>query len=67
MLLTAKEMEALCVFHSGTLSETLSKLREALTDETRSQLKTVDINSLIEKLSGMKDGEAVSLAFEKES
>ncbi len=64
MILTVKEMEVLCVFHSGTLSETLEKLRTAASDN-KDQTRREDILSLIGKLSGLKDGEAVSLAFER--
>ncbi|MCL2816648.1 MAG: hypothetical protein FWD23_18775 [Oscillospiraceae bacterium] len=63
MLLTLKEMELLCVFHDGTLSKTLGLLREA---ENEPPERMAMIESLIEKLSGMEDGEPASLAFEPE-
>lgn len=63
MQLTVKEMELLCVFHAGTLSATLGLLREA-EDEPPERMAIV--KSLTEKLSSLKDGETVSLAFEPE-
>ena len=63
MLLTLKEMEVLCVMHSGTLSATLDLLRVA---ENGPPERMAVVQSLIGKLSGLKDGETVSLAFEPE-
>ena len=63
MLLNVKEMEVLCIFHSGTISTTLNLLREKESAAEPPE-RTSIISSLIEKLSGMKDGDAVSLAFE---
>ena len=63
MMLTAKEMEVLCVFHAGTVSATLDILREL---KNESGERMVHIKSVIEKLSGLKAGESVSLAFEPE-
>ena len=66
MLLTVKEMEALCVFHAGTLSETLVALKNAADKGGGPHDRIDDYKSLIEKLSGLKDGDVVSLAFEHE-
>lgn len=63
MLFSVKEMSLLCVFHKGTISETLALLREA---ENEPPEKMALVNSVIEKLSGLKDGDTVSLAFEPE-
>jgi len=66
MLLTVKEMEALCVYHAGTLSETLAALRHAVEKGGAPHDRTEDTKSLIKKLSQMNDGDVVSLAFEHE-
>jgi hypothetical protein len=66
MLLTVKEMEALCVFYAGTLSETLAALRHAAQEGGGPHDRTEDTKSLIEKLSRMSGGDVVSLAFEHE-
>ena len=63
MRLTVKEMEALCVFHAGSLSETLDALRFAEADGGVSDNRMADIRSLIDKLSRMSDGEVVCLDF----
>lgn len=63
MQLSVEEMELLCVFHTGTRSGTLALLREA---ENEPPERMAVVNSLIEKLYGMKDGEMASLAFDSE-
>jgi len=63
MLFSVKEMELLCVFHSGTLSATLDLLREA---ENEPPEKMELVKGVIEKLSAMKPGDTASLAFEPE-
>ena len=65
MVLSVKEMELLCVFHAGTLSATLDLLRKA-EDQCLSLERQTHVHSVIEKLSGMKDGDVVALAFEPE-
>ena len=67
MFLTVKEMEVLCIFHAGTISATLASLRKSAESKATKQYRMGDVKNLIEKLSGMKDGEAVSLAFEPEN
>jgi hypothetical protein len=64
MRLTVKEMEVLCVFHAGTLSETLAALRHAVSVGGGPHDRTDDTKSLIEKLSRMSAGDVVYLAFE---
>ena len=66
MLLTVKEMEALCVYHAGSLSETLAALRHAVEKGGGPHDRTDDIKNLIDKLSRMNAGDVVSLAFERE-
>jgi len=66
MLLTVKEMEALCVFHAGTLSGTLAALRHAAKEGGGPHDRLEDYKSLIGKLSQMNDGDVVSLDFERE-
>lgn len=61
MILTVKEMEMLCVMHSGTLSATIDMLSKA---ENEPPERMAVVQSLIEKLSSLKDGETVSLAFD---
>jgi len=61
MILTVKEMEMLCVMHSGTVSATIDMLSKA---ENEQPERMAVVQSLIEKLSGLKDGETVSLAFD---
>jgi len=63
MLFSVKEMELLCVFHSGTLSATLDLLREA---ENEPPEKMELVKGVIEKLSAMKPSDTASLAFEPE-
>jgi len=63
MLFSVKEMEVLCVFHTGTVSATLGLLREA---DGEPPEKMAAVKSVIEKLSAMKPGDTVSLAFEPE-
>ena len=63
MILNVKEMHVVCAFHSGTVSATLSLLRQA--NEGSPEKKKV-IESVIEKLSGLKEGEPISLAFDPE-
>ena len=66
MLLTVKEMEVLCVLHSGTLSATLDALRDAATKKDAPSARLSDINNLIEKLSHMNEGDIAFIAFEPE-
>ena len=66
MQLTMKEMEILCVFHSGTLSETLGLLQEAASKKGEPPDRMAAIDSLVEKLSRMREGDVVCLAFEPE-
>jgi len=61
VILTVKEMEMLCVMHSGTLSATIDMLSKA---ENEPPERMAVVQSLIEKLSSLKDGETVSLAFD---
>jgi len=63
MLFTVKEMQVLCVFHAGTISATLDLLREA---ENEPPERMMVVKSVLEKLSSVKDGDTVSLAFEPE-
>lgn len=63
MLFSKKEMELLCVFHSGTLSATLDLLREA---ENQPPEKMAIVKSVINKLSAMTSGDTVSLDFEQD-
>ncbi|MCL1806242.1 MAG: hypothetical protein FWG31_00895 [Oscillospiraceae bacterium] len=65
MNLTAKEMNVLCAFHAGTLSETICRLRKKA-DEAEPPETKVIVKSLIDMLLTMKDGEAVSLSFTSE-
>ncbi|MCL2392875.1 MAG: hypothetical protein FWC66_09795 [Oscillospiraceae bacterium] len=66
MFLTVKEMEVLCIFHDGTLSSTLDLLRHAEAEGTGPPSRAADINSLIEKLSNVKEGENVCITFDPE-
>ena len=66
MMLTIKEMELLCIFHDGKLSSTLDLLRHAEEEGTAPPSRAADIRNVIEKLSKMKDGENVCLAFDSE-
>ena len=63
MFLTVQEMTVLCVFHAGTFSETLDSLRRV---ENEPPERMATIKTLVEKLSIMKDGDTVSLAFDPE-
>lgn len=63
MLLTVEEMELLCVAYQGTVSSTLELLR---TIKGRPPVRMTVVMSLIEKLSGLKNGETVSITFEPE-
>jgi hypothetical protein len=66
MQLTVGEMSALCVLHKGTISATLDALREA--KESGEASESMDaVISLTDKLSRMKPGDTVSLAFDPES
>lgn len=65
MLFTAEEMELICVFHAGTLSETLEALR-SVAEEIKSPTKKDAAESTIGKLSAMSAEDPVSLAFEPE-
>ena len=66
MRLTVREMEILCAMHKGTLSETLELLRDAAAKESEPPDRMAAINSLTEKLSRMREGDVVFLAFEPE-
>ena len=66
MLLTVREMNILCTFHKGTLSETLKLLRNAASSETEPPDRIAAINSLVDKLSRMREGDVASLAFDSE-
>lgn len=66
MLFTKDEMELICVFHSGTLSETLDTLR-AVVPGIEFASKKAAAASVVKKLSEMKPGDAVALAFEPEA
>jgi len=63
MRLTVKEMEMLCVMHSGTVSETLVLLRSINAPPPE---LAATVSSLIEKLSGLKKGEEPTLTFDPE-
>jgi len=65
MLFTAEEMEIICIFHAGTLSETLETLRR-VAGEIESPTKKAAAASVVKKLSGMGAGDMVSLAFDPE-
>ena len=62
MRLTVKEMEVLCVFHAGSLSATLAAVRGAAEGGWQSDRMT-DVKNLAEKLSRMREGDVVCLAF----
>ena len=64
MLLTVKEMEILCIFYTGSLSTTLDLLRHIKTEGTAPPSRATELNSLVEKLSRMKTGDTICLAFE---
>jgi hypothetical protein len=64
MLLTVKEMEVLCIFHAGSRSATIDALRGAMTTPNQTHPRFADIETLLEKLSRMKEGDAVYLDFE---
>ena len=66
MRLTVKEMEALCVFHAGSLSGTLDALRCAEANGGVTENRMADIRNLIDKLSRMSGGDVVCLAFAPE-
>ena len=66
MMLTVKEMEALCIFHDGTRTATLEQLRGAIKKGGVAEERIADIQSLIEKLSKMSEGDVVCLGFERE-
>jgi hypothetical protein len=61
MLLTIKEMELLCIFHDGSLASTLDLLRHTEEEGTCPPSRAGDLNRLIEKLDGMKEGESICL------
>ena len=63
MFLSPKEMELLCIFHSGTISATLELLSKA---DDKSPERMALVNTVIEKLSSLKPGQHVSLAFDAE-
>jgi hypothetical protein len=64
MLFTVKEMEALCVFHAGSLQATLTSMRNAVAGATEPYARPDDIRSVIDKLSGMREGDIAFIAFE---
>lgn len=63
MFLSPKEMELLCVFHSGTISATLELLNKA---DDKSPERMALVISVIKKLSSLEEGQHVSLAFDAE-
>ena len=63
MFLTKEEMTMLCVFHAGTVSETLALLKEAKNEPPE---RMAVVEKLISVLSDLKPGQAVSLAFDSE-
>jgi len=65
MRFTVKEMEALCVFHAGTLSATLEAVRIASAENER-LVRIEDIENIIKKLSSMKDSDVAYIAFDPE-
>ena len=64
MLLTVKEMEVLCIFHAGRLSATIDALRGAMSVPNQTHPRVADIETLLEKLSRMADGDVVCLGFD---
>lgn len=65
MLFAVEEMELICIFHAGTLTETLKALSR-ITEEIESPAKKTAAESAIGKLSAMSAEDTVSLAFEPE-
>jgi len=65
MLFTVEEMELICIFHAGTLSETLETLR-GVAPGIEFPAKKAAAESAVGKLSGMSFGDTVSLAFDSE-
>jgi hypothetical protein len=64
MLLTVREMGVLCALHAGSLPATIDVLQSALSgDKGQNSTLMADIKSLAEKLSQMKEGDKVCLAF----
>ena len=66
MLLSVKEMEVLCIFHAGSLSATIDALRGAMSVPHQTHPRMADIETLLEKLPRMNDGDVACLAFEVE-
>lgn len=66
MLFTVEEMELICIFHNGTLSETLETLRSVGERIDFPAAKKAAVNSAVKKLSGMDKGDTVSLVFDPE-
>jgi len=64
MLLTKNEMEVLCIFYAGSLSATKDALQGVLTVPGQTHPRIADIETLLEKLSRMTDGDLACLAFE---
>ena len=64
MMLTVKEMEVLCIFHAGSLFATIDALKGAVSTPHQTHPRVADIETLLEKLSRMKEGDAVYLDFE---
>lgn len=65
MQFAVEEMELICIFHAGTLSETLKALRR-VTEEIESPAKKAAAESAIGKLSAISAEDTVSLTFEPE-
>ena len=63
MIVTIKEMEALCIFHAGSLPATIEALQGAISSGTTHPRMT-DITSLLEKLTQLDVGDTVCIAFE---
>jgi hypothetical protein len=66
MLLTVKEMGVLCTFHAGSLPATLDILQSVASGEKGQTHPLMEnIKSLAGKLSQMKEGDKVCLAFDE--
>ena len=66
MLFTTNEMEVLCVFHAGTLSETLEAIKRSVAAQNYRSKRQDDIESVAEKLSAMRQGDIAFINFEPE-
>jgi hypothetical protein len=66
MLLTVKEMGALCTFYAGSLPATLEVLQGVASGEKgQAHPMMENIRSLAGKLAQMKEGDKVCLAFDE--